>query len=337
MIGTPLGAAAVARGASEGTRLRGVLVTGADAPVGEWLVRAMLAEGLVDHVLAVGTRRPEEALPIEHATRLTYLQVDLLKERAVRDMLFGPARDLGVEVVIHTAMSRSAMEEGGRIHALNVEATRSLLALCERHPTIHRFVLRSFAEVYKVQHDLPILIAEDHPVNLHPGAPQFVRDRVEADLHACVRMGLSPLQIVVLRCAETLAPGTGSQLFDYLDAPFCARPLGYDPMINVASLRDIVHALSCAMRARESGVFNIPGFDTLPLSLAIHKWGRISVALPEMFLSSIYRWRQRVGDHDFRYGMNRRRFHYSGVLDGRRARDVLGYVPMHPVAWPASG
>jgi len=232
-----------------GAPVKAVLVTGTDAPLGEWLVRSLLEDTGVGHVLAIGNRRPEEALPVTHATRLTYLQVDLLRDRAVRDMLFGPARDLGVEVVIHTAMSRSAMQEGGRIHALNVEATRSLLALCERHPTIHRFVLRSFSEVYDVQHDLPILIAEEHPLNLHAGAPQFVRDRVEADLHACVRMGLSPLQIVVLRCAEALAPGTGSQLFDYLDAPLCARPFGYDPMINVASLRDIVHALTCAMRA----------------------------------------------------------------------------------------
>ncbi len=320
-----------------GSPVKGVLVTGADAPVGEWLVRALLADPGVGHVLAVGTRPPEEALPIEHATRLTYLRVDLLKERAVRDMLFGPARDLGVEVVVHTAMSRSALDEGGRIHALNVEATRGLLALCERHPTIRRFVLRSWAEVYQVQHDLPILIAEDHPLNLHPSAPQFVRDRAEADLHACVRMGLSSLQIVVMRCAEALAPGTGSQLFDYLDAPVCARPFGYDPMINVASLRDLVHALGCAVRAPEQGVYNIPGYDTLPLSLAIQKWGRVSVALPEALLTPIYRWRQRVSDHDFRYGMNRRRFHYSGVLDGRRARDVLGYAPMHPVAWPAAG
>jgi hypothetical protein len=148
-------------------------------------------------------------------------------------------------------------------------------------------------------------------------------------------MGLSPLQIVVLRCAEALAPGTGSQLFDYLDAPLCARPFGYDPMLNVAGLRDLVHALSCAMRAPEQGVFNVPGHETLPLSLAIEKWGRLSVALPSSLLAPIYRLRRRWTDHDFRYGMNRHRFHYSGVLDGKRASDVLGYVPMHPVAWPA--
>ncbi len=316
--------------------VRGVLVTGADAPAGELLVRNLLADPAIGHVLAVGGRRPEEALPFSHAGRLTYLQVNLVRERQVHDLLFGPARDLGIDVVVHTATTRSAMEEGGHVHALNVDATRALLQLCERHPTIERFVLRSFAEVYVVQHDLPVLIAEDHPLNLAPGAPQFVRDRVEADLHACVRMGLSRLQIVVLRCAEALAPGTGSQLFDYLESPFCARPLGFDPMLNVSSLRDVVAALALAVRAPEQGVFNVPGWDTLPLSLAIRKWGRIGVALPSALLNPIYRARRRVyADHDFRYGMNRLRFHYSGVLDGRRARAVLRYTPSNPIAWPA--
>ena len=314
--------------------LKGVLITGVDTPLGESLARALLADPNVGQVLAIGSRPPEEALPFSHANRLTYIQIDLLKERRIKELLFGPARDLGVEVVVHTALSASATEEGKRVHALNVDATRSLLKLCERHPTIHRFVLRSSSDVYQVQADLPVLIAEDHPLNLAPSAPQFVRDRVEADLHACVHMGLSRLQIVVLRCAEILAPGTGSQLFDYLQSPICFRPMGYDPMINVISLRDAVAALVAATRAPEQGVYNVPGADTLPLSEAIRRWGRLAVGLPGALLTPLYRWRQRFRGHDFRYGMNRRRFHYSGVLDGRRARDVLGFIPSNTINWP---
>jgi UDP-glucose 4-epimerase len=315
--------------------MRGVLVTGADAPVGERLVRHLLDDPTIGQVIAVGARPLEEAIPFEPTGRLTYLQVDLTRERRVRDMLFGPARDLAVEAVIHTAMSRDAMAQGARVHALNVDAARALLTLCERHPTIRTFVLKSWSEVYQTAHDLPILVAEDHPLNLQPNAPQFVRDRVEADLHACVRMGLSPLRILVLRCAEILAPGTGSQLFDYLESPVCFRPMGYDPMINVISQADAVRAMALAARAPEQGVFNVPGYDTLPLSLAITKWGRPGIPVPGAWMTPLYRWRQRFRGHDFRYGMNRRRFHYSGVLDGRRAREVLGYVPSRGVDWPA--
>lgn len=317
--------------------VKAVLVTGADTPIGERLVRTLLDDAGVGHVLAVGARPSEEALPFAHASRLTYLQVDLTRERRVHDMLFGPARDLGVESVVHTAMSRSAKEEGRQVHALNVDATMALLKLCERHPTIRRFVLKSYAEVYQVQADLPVLIGEDHPLNLSQNAPQFVRDRVEADLHACVRMGLSPLQIIVLRCAEILAPGTSSQLFDYLESPICFRPLGFNPMLNVASLADAVEAFRLAIRAREQGVFNIPGFDTLPLARAVKKYGRVAIPVPGAWMTPLYRWRRKLRGHDFTYGMNRRRFHYSGVLDGRRAREVLGFTPAHPIDWPVWG
>lgn len=314
------------------TPVRGVLVTGVEAPVGERLVRRLLEDPNIGHVIAVAPRPERVALP--ESRRLTFLPVELNKERRVHDLLFGPARELGVEVVIHTAFVGSPTRDSLSAHALNVDATRALLALCERHPTIRRFVLRSFSEVYQIEADLPVLIAEDHPLNLHPGAPQFVRDRVEADLQACVRMGLSSLQIQVLRTAEVLAPGTGSQLFDYLESPICFRPMGFDPMLNVLSLPDVTSALHASVRATEQGVFNIPGADTLPLSLAIHKWGRPSIAVPGALMTPLYRWRTRLWGGDFRYGMNRRRFHYSGVLDGRRARDVLGWQPGSSVEWP---
>lgn len=313
--------------------MKGVLVTGSDTTVGERLVRALVDDPDVEHVVAVGRRPPEQALPLVTQSKLTYLPVDLTRERRVHDLLFGPARDLGVEVVVHTAFAGTATEEGGSLHQQNVEATRQLMDLCERHPTIVRFVMRSTSEVYQVQHDLPVLIAEDHPINLNANAPQYVRDRVEADLHACVRMGLSRLQIVVMRCAEVLAPGTGSQTYDYLESPVCFRPMGYDPMINLLSLRDFTRAFVHAIRAPEQGVFNIPGADTLPLSLAITKWGRVGIPVPGSWMTPLYRWRHRVRGHDFRYGMNRRRFHYSGVLDGRRAREVLGFTATDGIDW----
>ena len=98
---------------------------------------------------------------------------------------------------------------------------RALVKFAERHPTIRRLVIRSCGAVYQVQRDLPALISEDHPLNMAAGAPQWVRDRVEADFTACARMGLSTLQVVVLRMAEILAAGCGSQMYDYLESSIC--------------------------------------------------------------------------------------------------------------------
>ena len=313
--------------------LANILVTGASDPIGERLVRVLLLDSRVGQVIAVGGQSVGP-MPLPKDPRLTCIHVDLRSSRRVQDLLFGAARDHAITTVVHTALTRSAQEEGNAVYAFNVEATRALLELSERHPTIRRLVLRSASEVYQRQKDLPILIGEDHPFNMAAHTPQWVRDRVEADLTACARMGLSRLQIVVLRMAEVLAPGTGSQLFDYLASPICLRPAGYDPMINVLTIEDAAVALARAAHVNAQGVFNVPGADTLPLSAVIQKWGRVGIPLPGSWLTPLYRWRTRITGHDFSYGMNRRRFHYSGVLDGTRARTVLGYVPCHPISWP---
>ena len=317
--------------------MRAVLVTGAAAPMGQRLVRSLLADTRVSHVLAVDDVPADHALPFSHAGRLTYLAMDIRKARKVRELLFGPARDLNVQVVVHLSEHINSYNTGRGVHEQNVEALRSILELADTHPTIYRLVVKSHAVVYRVGLDLPVQVTEEHPLNLAADAPQYVRDRVEADLTACARMGLIDCEVVVLRCAEALAPGIGSQLHDWLDAPFALRTMGFDPMVNVASPEDIVHAIELATHGSGEGVFNIPGYDTLPLSEAAHKWGTQLIPMPASLIRPIYGFRHWATGSQFRYGINRAQMHLGLVLDGTRARQVLGYVPRHPVQWPAGG
>lgn len=314
-----------------------VLVTGVTTPIGERLVRSLVADTRVAHVLAVAREPEDEALPFARGNRLTYLPVDLTRSRQVHELLFGPARDLGVQVVVHLSQHRDPHQRGRRVHLANVEALRSILDLSDRHPTIRRVVVRSFGVVYKVSMELPVLVTEDHPLNLSGRVPQYVRDRVEADLTACARMGLTDAEIVVLRCAEALGPGNGSQLYDYLDAPVAFRPAGFDPMVNVATVADIVRALELATHGSGEGVFNIPGCDTLPLNTALRKWGTPSVPMPGVLIQRLYNLRHTLTGSQFQYGLNNQRMHFGLVLDGSRARDVLDYRPTNPVDWPVGG
>jgi UDP-glucose 4-epimerase len=309
-----------------------VLVTGATTPPGAALIAALLDDPGVEHVLAVAAEPGAELPP---SPRLDYLAVDLTRHRPLHDLIHGPVRRAGIDVVVHGALHRSARDRGRHVHALNVETTRELLLACDHHPTVRRFVYRSAAAVYAVRSSDPNLLDEDTPLELDAGAPQWVRDRVEADLTACTRMGMSRLEVVVLRQAEVLAPGAGSQLWDYLQSRVCLRPLGFDPMINVLSLEDSVAAVRLAAAGRDQGVFNIAGADTLPLSAVTRAWGRIDVPLPGPLLAPLYRLRTWAIGLEFRYDMNLRRFHFGGIVDGRRARDVLGYAPANPIAWPA--
>jgi UDP-glucose 4-epimerase len=307
-----------------------VLVTGATAPLGEALVCSLLADDDVELVLAIG-RECAPALPM--GPRLVYRTVDLTRPRALHDLVWGEARELGVDAVVHDMLHRSARDRGSRVHAQNVHAARELVLACTDHPTIRRFVYRSYGEVYAFGRPTSDLVDEEAPLDFEPSSPQWLRDRVEADLTVCAHLG-GPLRIAVLRCAEILAPGVGSQLWDYLQSRVCLRPLGYDPMLNVLSLPDAVAAIAAALRSPATGVFNIPGRDTLPLSAAIEESGRADIPVPGPLLAPLYGLRRWIAGFEFRYGMNVRRLHFGGVLDGSRARTELGFEPRMPICWP---
>jgi UDP-glucose 4-epimerase len=312
--------------------MSGVLISGATTPLGLEFVRQLQAEGR-SPLLAVGREAPSYAEALLPAG-VRYLAVDLTRPRHVRRLLFGPVAELGISSLVHLAAHRSAQSEGQRVHRLNVDATRLLLRLAEEHPTLTRFVHRSTVYVYANRTDKPGVLREDAPLELAPAAPQWVRDRVEADITVCARMGMTPLHVMVLRCAEVLAPHMGSQLYDYLQSKVCLRPLGFDPMIGLSSVEDAARALRLALDAPQQGVFNVPGKDALPLSEVIRLWGRDELPLPGWLLGPAYRARSMVNVGTFRYDVNWWRFHFSAVLDGDRAARELGYVPEVGVDWP---
>ena len=308
-----------------------VLVTGATTPLGVAIAEQLLACPDVMQVLAAGFE-PEPA-PLRVHSRLAYVQVDLTHPRSVHDLLWGPAREHGVEIVIHGAQHRGARDVGRAVHVQNVGSTRELLRSAANHPTIRRFVQRSFAEVYSLARATSDLIDETEPLTFEAGSPQWLRDRVEADLTACAQLG-GPLAVAVLRCSEIVAAGTGSQLWDYLSSRVCLRPLGFDPMLNVLSLPDAAAAFVAAARAVATGVFNIPGLETLPLTRAIAESGRLDLPVPGMAMAPLYNLRRWIAGGQFRYDLNTRRFHFGGVVEGRRARELLRYLPQTAVTWP---
>jgi UDP-glucose 4-epimerase len=305
-----------------------ILVTGATAPLGAALVEALLAADDVTLVLAVGRDAP----PWPSHPRLVGRDLDLTHPRVLHDLLWGDARDHGIDVVVHGMQHRDPRDRGPRVHAQNVETTRELVRGCEHHPTIRRLVYRSFTEVYALRHTTSNLIDEEAPLAFDASQP-WVRDRVEADVIACTHLG-GPLQIAVLRFAEIFAAGTGSQLWDYLQSRVCFRPFGFDPMLNVLGLDDAVTALVAATRSSVTGVLNIPGADTLPLASAIAACRRADVPVLGPLMVPLYGLRRRIAGFDFRYDLNLAKFHFGGVLDGTRARRALGYVPRVPVRWP---
>lgn len=322
------------------TRARAVLVTAPTTPIGRRIVERLAADPAITCVLAVDVATPGAAITPGASgasdARVRWAQCDLTRYRDAHRLLHQTAPELHIDSIVHTPLHRSATDKGRHVWELNVQTTRTLLSLAEEAPGIERFVLRSFADVYRVDRELPAVLDEDHPLDLSPDSSQRTRDRIEADMTVRARVGTSRLRLVVLRCAEVLAAGAGSQLYDYLSSRVCLRSLGYDPVLNLLSVEDAARAteLALAVEAPDaSGVFNIPGLDLLPLSHVIERAGRMGAAVPGQMLGALYRLRRRAIGTEFEYAPNRPRFHFGAVLDGGRARRTLGYAPAVGIDW----
>lgn len=299
-----------------------ILVTAATTPPGIELCRALAVR---HQVLASGPEPAAIAAPRFTNCAVRYLQADLAHSRSRRTLLFGPALELGVETVVYGPQQQPAHP-----HA-EADAVRELLHLCERHPSIGAFVYRGTGEVYRVRAGDPSLIDENHPLELGARASSWTRDRVEADQAACAHAAHSRLRIAVLRFAEPYLPDGRGPLLSWLRSRPCLRPLGHDPVVNLISLEDVLHAIALAVDARPGGVFNLPGADLLPLSELAERSGRLCVGAPGCLLASAYAL---LPGAEFGYASNRRRLHFGGVLCGDRAAAGFGYRPRTPIRWP---
>ena len=301
-----------------------VLLTAATTPIGR-----AIAQALVQHAhaqLVVCVYGPDEREPAHWLDKIVYMRADLTRHRDIRDLLFDDRRP-AIDTIVHTPLHRDPRDRGRGVFEKNVESTRILLTLADEQRRVERFVLRSHADVYRIESDQPSLIEENHPLEFSSPTAQSVRNHAEADLLTCAQMGSSRLQIAVLRCAEILAPDSGSRLHDYLGSRICLRPLGFDPMLNVLSQADAARAVALAVAGNARGVFNIPGRDTLPLSELIHCCRRVGLVLPGPLLAPLYSLRTRLTRSRFQYAIDRGRMHYAGILDGEKAKRSLGYTP----------
>lgn len=313
---------------------RKVLVTGGETTLGRAIAEALARDPAVHSVLCVhAPHAPSSALP-EGAPRVMHVPLDLGRPREVRDLLFSE-RARAISAVVHAPSAFGQPPPSAHARRGVVQATEHLLRVCDEQPQIARFVYVGSGSVYRIDTDEPTLIDENHPLELAASAPQSVRERIEADLVVCARIGVSRLSIAVLRCAEILAPGTGGQLHDYLGSRVCLRPLGYDAMLNVLSLHDVANAARLATLSHERGVFNIPGLDTLPLTELIHRAGKLGVPLPGPALAPLYRLRALTTAFRFRYAPERQRFHFGAILDGREAKRAFDYAPARRVRFDA--
>jgi UDP-glucose 4-epimerase len=233
------------------------------------------------------------------------------------------SRSEGLPVVsglpVRTAEARMVLQ-----HALEASQVRHLIAL-------------GSAFVYRLAPGNANRLSEDSELNLDPEVPAEVRSWIDCDMIFHGELGNARLRVVLLRVPTVVASGGYVYWNPSLAGPPGPRPrpLGFDPMCALVSDKDVAKVVQAAVHASASGVYNVAGHESVPLSVLGSWTGRPGLPVPGPALrafASAARWlgreRSVTDGAELRYGF---------TLDTRRAERELGFRPQYHVGLARAG
>jgi UDP-glucose 4-epimerase len=288
-----------------------VVITGIVGRLGRRLARVLHRD-----LRVVGIdRRPflDRPKDIEHH------QLDIRRKKT-RDVF----RATPIAAVVHLGVMHDPRISASEHHTWNVLGFQKILEYVAQYD-IPKLVLLSSANVYGPRPDNPQFLSEDAPL-LGGAAFSEIRDLVEIDMLAQSFFWKHPTtETVILRPVHILGTVRNAPS-NYLRLPVVPTLMGFDPMMQVMHEADTVRAIELALRPGVRGIFNVAGPPPAPLSRIVKVLGRPALPIPHPLAASMLRplWRLRVAsfpapelDH----------IRYVCMVDDRRAREVLGYVP----------
>jgi len=309
-------------------KLRNVLITGVTGTVGRHLAGHLLNLKQIGKVFGVAhIDRPYYFKEFDKK-RFLYRKRDILKYRELNNLFRSDAfKAAEIDTVVHLAFLSSPNDQSSGVHRLNVEGTKYLLDRCIESRQIKKFVFKSSDAVYKLRPHNPVHLDEQADLNFDPDADQWIKDRVDADMLCRSRMDNKSMKIVVLRFSNIIGRGVGGQFNAYFDDKMLFAPMGFNPLLNLIHMRDVLQALALAVFKNAKGVYNIAGLDTAPVRTIAELAGARVVPLPEPLLGPVNRLERAFGLTRYYYQVDADRQKYTGLLDDSRARKQLGYKP----------
>jgi UDP-glucose 4-epimerase len=288
-----------------------VLVTGVCGRLGKHVARVLHRDRRVVGV----DRRSFDDKPkdIEHA------QVDLRRTK-LKDVF----RAGQIEAVVHLGVMHDPRASAAEHHSWNVAGFSKLLEYVAQF-NVPKLVVLSSANVYGPQPSNPQFLSEDAPLL---GGQNFsdIRDLVEVDMLAqSFFWKLPETETVILRPVHILGRVHNAPS-NFLRLNPIVTVMGFDPMTQVLHQGDVVHAIDRALQPGVRGIFNVAGPEPVPLSRLIKILGRQRISVPYSLARVALRrlWALRLTtfpppelDH----------IRYVCMVDDRRARQVLGFVP----------
>jgi nucleoside-diphosphate-sugar epimerase len=322
-----------------------VLVTHADLPLGRRIVKVLWHDSEVERIVALGegaAPRAFQAYRVGAEPRLVYERVDLARQRAVSGLFRSKRlRALAPEAVVYVPRHGAAPEGPpvvARVSPRTAEA-RHVLHHAAESRSVERLVALGSAFVYELTPGNANHLTEESPLDLDPHVAPERRSWIDCDMLFHAAVSGSRMRVVLLRLPTVVASGGYVYLHPGLEgaAGLRARPVGFDPLCPVIADKDVALAVRAALRARASGVFNVAGRETLPLSVLGRWTRRPCIPVPGPLLAAASATAARLGNERLRSALAGPHLRYGMSLDTRHAGRALGFEPRYRVGVVRAG
>lgn len=290
-----------------------VAVTGISGRFGRLLTRQLHRV----HTVVGIDRRAFPGVPID----VELHHIDIRRKRCADIFRTG-----AFDAVVHLNVMHDPRASSEEHHTFNIRGTNRVLEYCQRF-RVPKVVLLSSANVYGPRPENAQFLTEDAPLM---GATRFsaIRDLVDVDMYGQSFFWKHPeVETVILRPVHIVGAVRNAPS-NYLRLTHPPRLAGFDPMVQIIHEEDVARAIICALEPGVRGIFNVPGCEAAPLSGLLTLAGGAIVDFPHFLAPPVLErlWRLRLTsfpppeiDH----------LRYVCMVDGARARDVLGFRPRY--------
>jgi UDP-glucose 4-epimerase len=302
---------------------RRVFVAGARRRVAIHLIERLLADPLVDTILAVDRGACPPALLGADPERFVYASADLSRRRQVDNLfLLDRFRDTPLDTVVHLAFQGNPHGYTQRNHEFNVSAAKHLLEASLRHG-VQKYIYLSSDAVYKIGPRGDYKVREDAEMNLDQHAHPILRDTIDAEFICRAKMDDLDCEVIVLRHSGVFGGGVISGINLLFESSPPVLPIGFDPMINPTTKERLARDILLAIHLHGKGVYNVAGITVGPLSKFLEERGIKPVRVPGPALGLVNRAQRLLGMTRYHAGFHPRRLFYSLVLDDSRFEKIF--------------
>jgi UDP-glucose 4-epimerase len=301
---------------------RRILVTGGAGYLGSQLLQSLatrLHAGEIDCAVASDVRDVPGSARVPG---VEYVQHDV-RDGGLGDLLAAHA----VDTVVHLAaiVTPGARSNRELEYAVDVVGTRNVLEACVASG-VRQVVVTSSGAAYGYHADNPEWLTEDDPIRGNESFAYSHHKRLVEEMLAGYRAQHPQLRQVVLRVGTILGETTRNQITALFDRPRLIAIRGSrSPFVFIWD-QDVVGVIAHAIRTDAAGIYNVAGDGALGIEDIAQRLGKRCVTLPPSVLRAVLAVLHRSGLSQ--YGPEQVDFlRYRPVLDNRRLKAELGYVP----------